>query len=221
MSYPEHTGAVNDFANLISPADILQIQKLSQELLEKTGTSLVVVTVPDLGDSDIRSYATALYGKWGVGEKGKDKGVLILFAKKERRIRIETGYGVEGILPDGLVGQILDQYAIPWFKKGDYSEGLLACSVSVAQIIARDAGVQLTGKVALKRPSGRSSSWLIFMAPLLFFLWLFIRRGGLPVFFPPMGSGRGFEDDDFRGFGGGFGGFGGGMSGGGGADRSF
>lgn len=192
-------------------------------MLQKTGTSLVVVTIADLGDSDIRSYATGLYEKWGIGKKGEDKGVLILFAQKERRIRIETGYGVEGILPDGLVGAILDKYAIPWFKRGNFSQGLMNCAMAVAEAAAKDAGVELTGKVPLKRPRENSSSWPVLVVPLLIFLWLVRRqmqgRGGPPIFFPPMGGGGG--RDDFGGFGGGFGGFGGGMSGGGGADRSW
>jgi uncharacterized protein len=188
---------------------------------------LVVVTLPDLGGSDIETYATGLYENWGIGEKGEDRGVLILLAQKERRVRIETGYGAEGILPDGLVGQILDDYVTPWFKRGDFSQGLLNGSLAIAQIVAREAGVQLTGKMELKRARRSLPSWALAILPLFLFFFLVLgrrrsRMGGLPIiFFPPMGRSGGFENDDFGGFGGGFGGFGGGMSGGGGASRVF
>ncbi|MFZ5995122.1 MAG: TPM domain-containing protein [Thermodesulfobacteriota bacterium] len=227
VTYPRHKGPVNDFARVLSPVHADQINHLAQELWQKTGTGLVVVTLPDLGGSDIETYATGLYEDWGIGKKGEDRGVLILLAQKERRVRIETGYGVEGILPDGLVGQILDDYVIPWFKRGDFSQGLLNGSLAIAQIVAQDAGVQLTGKMELKKTRRSSSSWPLAVLPLFLFFFLLLgrrrsRMGGLPfIFFPPIGRGGGFGNDDFGGFGGGFGGFGGGMSGGGGASRGF
>ncbi|MEW5948218.1 MAG: TPM domain-containing protein [Thermodesulfobacteriota bacterium] len=226
-TYPRHKGPVNDFARVLSPVHADQINHLAQELWQKTGTGLVVVTLPDLGGSDIETYATGLYEDWGIGKKGEDRGVLILLAQKERRVRIETGYGVEGILPDGLVGQILDDYVILWFKRGDFSQGLLNGSLAITQIVARDAGVQLTGKMELKKAHRSSSSWPLAVLPLFLFFFLVLgrrrsRMGGLPIiFFPPIGRGGGFGNDDFGGFGGGFGGFGGGMSGGGGASRGF
>ena len=70
-------------------------------------------------------YANGLYKAWGIGKKGEDKGVLIFLTVKERKIRIETGYGVEGILPDGLVGEILDKYVVPFLKEGNYGKGSL------------------------------------------------------------------------------------------------
>ncbi len=228
--YPKSEGAVNDFAHVLPSDHAIQLDRLSKELLEKTGTSLVVVTLPDLGGSDIESYATQLYENWGIGKKGEDKGILILLATHERRVRIETGYGVEGELPDGLVGQILDTYALPWLRKGDYGRGVVAAAVATAQVVAQNAGVQLTGTYALGKPRRTSQSWRAFAFPLFFVLFFISflagrrtrRLGGFPlVFFPPMGGGRGFGDDDFGGFGGGFGGFGGGMSGGGGASRGF
>jgi len=122
--FPKHTGLINDFAGVIPQSEKQKMNILATEVLQKTGTSVVVVTMPTVGDSDVVIYTNELYQAWGIGKKGEDKGVLILLAVKERRIRIETGYGVEGILPDGRVGEILDKYAVPLLKKGAYGKGL-------------------------------------------------------------------------------------------------
>ena len=120
QKFPRPSGAVNDFAGVI-PADIkASMESLGSEILDKTGTAVVVATFSSLNGEDPDMYATDLYAAWGIGKKGEDKGVLIFLALKERRVRIETGYGVEGILPDGLVGEILDKHAIPYFKEGDF-----------------------------------------------------------------------------------------------------
>ncbi len=201
------------------------MENICREVLRKTGTSIIVATVDTVGDSDYETYANELYANWGIGKKGEDKGVLILLTKKERKVRIETGYGVEGILPDGLVGQILDDYVIPFFKKGDYGKGLLNGTVAISQIIAKDAGVKITGQSPYSpryRPRKTSLGSRLFS--FLFFiilLFLVIRNPFLlPLLFLGMG-GRGGGGGGFGGFSGGFGGFGGGLSGGGGAGRGF
>lgn len=233
--FPKPTGAVNDFASVIPDVYKKKMADISQEMLEKAGVSLVVVTVESIGDNDIETYANELYKDWGIGKKGEDKGVLILLALKERKVRIETGYGVEGILPDGKVGQILDDAVIPSFKRGQYGEGIFNGLLSVAQVIAGDAGFEIRGEYkpvrqARGRPAGRSGiSPLLLLLIFLFFMlgsgsiwpWLFLsgmggRRGRYRT-----GLGGGFGGGGFGGFGGGFGGFGGGMSGGGGAGREF
>ena len=108
--FPKPIGAVNDFAGLIPQSDKQGMEILAREVLQKTGTSVVVVTMQTVGDADVPAYVNELYQSWGIGKKGEDKGILIFLALKERRVRIETGYGVEGILPDGLVGEILGQF---------------------------------------------------------------------------------------------------------------
>jgi len=110
--FPAPRGAVNDFAGVISTADSARMEALCREVLEKTGAAVVVATFPTIGDNDVNDYANRLYSSWGIGKKG-DRGVLIVLFLSERKIRIETGYGVEGVLPDGRVGEILDQKVIP------------------------------------------------------------------------------------------------------------
>ncbi len=123
VTFPTPRGAVNDFAGVIPSQYVGPMESLAREVLEKTGTAIVVATVETIGDNDPNDYANRLYQAWGIGKKGEDKGVLIFLAVKERRVRIETGYGVEGILPDGLVGEILDRYALPYFKEGQLRQG--------------------------------------------------------------------------------------------------
>lgn len=232
-SFPRPVGAVNDFAGVISDQDKGPMERLAAEVLEKTGTAVVVATVETIGDGDPTDYANRLYQAWGIGKKGEDKGVLILLALKERQVRIETGYGVEGIIPDGMAGEILDRYALPRFRAGDYGKGLAETMAAVSSIAAEAAGVRLTGAAPRPRQVGTGKgigigqlSLLVLAAALLFGT----RRGRamLPwLLVMMMGGGGGRRDGSgggFGGFGGGFGGFGGyggGMSGGGGAGRGF
>jgi len=145
--YPSHKGkAVNDFANVIDPANAAKMKSLAREVLQKTGTAIVVATLLELGPTEeITLYVNGLYKAWGIGKKGEDKGVLIFLAVKERKVRIETGYGVEGILPDGLIGEILDKYVVPHLKTGETGKALYNAMFACGAYVAKDAGVQLTG----------------------------------------------------------------------------
>lgn len=227
QSFPKPKGPVNDFANVIPQTYEQKILRVVTELYQKTGTPVVVVTMPDIGDSEYNEYANRLYSAWGIGKKGEDKGILIFITIKERKIRIETGYGVEGILPDGLVGEIRDRYMTPYLKENKFGEGLLNGTIAISQIIAKDAGVKLTGQVPLQVPKKRRSAGSIIPIIFIFIVFILIsrRRSGSWWLFLPllMGGGRGYSSGGggFGGFSGGFGGFGGGMSGGGGAGGSF
>ena len=227
---PAPRGAVNDYAQVIPPDVKTKMENLSREVLDKTGTAIVVAVLPSIGENDVREYANELYRRWGIGEKGKDKGVLIFLALKERRIRIETGYGVEGILPDGLVGEILDENFIPASRAGDYAAGLFNTQVAVAAVIAKDARVTLSGSSQVELPRGRKEKSRVNIVTIVLIILAFIvlmatpqGRDMLPWLFLLIFSGRGGGGSGgFGGFGGGgFGGFGGGDSGGGGADRDF
>ena len=189
-----------------------------REELDTIGTGIS----PEYND-----YANRLYSYWGIGKKGEDKGVLIFVTVKERKMWIETGYGVEGILPDGLVGEIRDRYMIPYLKQNKYGDGILNGTFAISQIIAKNAGIELTGQVGAKPVKKRRSGFSLFpiILIIIFFIFGSRRRGGFWIFLLPMlmgggpRSGGGFGGSG--GFSGGFGGFGGGMSGGGGAGGGF
>ena len=231
--FPRPAGAVNDFANVISAAERDAMENLAREVLQKTGTAVVVAAVPTVGDMAADDYATRLYESWGIGKKGEDKGVLILLALKERRVRIETGYGVEGILPDGVVGEILRLHVIPLLKQGDFGKGLSNAVTAVSDAIARNAGVTLTGRPQMQpvRPTGATplSPFTLLLFFVVALLLLFTETGRhilAMILFDGSGRGGGIRyggrsSGGFGGFGGGFGGFGGGMSGGGGAGGNF
>jgi len=229
-TFPRPRGAVNDFAGVIPPDAARSMENFSREIFEKTGTAVVVATVKTVGDSDPDMYANELYADWGIGKKGEEKGILIFLALAERKVRIETGYGVEGILPDGLAGSILDQYVTPLLREGNYGRGLLNGMIAVGQVVARDAGLTIGGgyrveksQTSYRRKGGGG------ILPLLFFIFVIFslfgrRRGMLPLLLLMGMSGRGGSfGGGFGGggFSGGFGGFGGGLSGGGGAGRGF
>ena len=227
--FPAPMGAVNDFAGVIPSQYKRPMNNLAIEVMQKTGTSVVVATFESIGDSDPADFANRLYEAWGIGKEGQDKGVLILLAVRERRVRIETGYGIEGILPDGLTGEILDKYVIPYLKKGDYGRGLSNAMIAVSSIAAKDAEVSLNGKQSVGKSRIRRTSPMSSLFTLIIFILILIpllgtRRGRaiLPfLLLMLLMGGGGRSAGSFGSFGGGFGGFGGGMSGGGGAGRGF
>ena len=228
---PKPVSAVNDFAGVIPGQYKTQMEDLAREVMEKTGTAVVVATVTSIGENDAEDYANRLYQAWGIGKKGEDKGVLIFLAVGERKVRIETGYGVEGILPDGLIGEILDKHTVPYLRQNDYGKGLFSAMIAVSSVIAKNANVSLTGHSSANQPERKNSRQggslslfhLILLALILIPL-IGTRQGRelipwLLLLFLSSGGGRGGGFGSFGG--GGFGGFGGGGSGGGGASRDF
>jgi len=239
-TWPRPQGYASDFAGVLDAASRDSIEALAAELREKTGAELAVATTPDLGDDDIDAAAVDLFKAWGVGSKSKDEGVLILLAEKERRVRIEVGYGLEGILPDGLCGSIIRHVMAPDLSAGRYGPGLLQGARAVVGVIAKDRGVAITG--AIQPPSeddergGGMTPRSVFMIALLIAIvlsnilragarrrgWMGRWGGGGPGGFGGMFGGFGGMGGGFGGGGGGgFGGFGGGRSGGGGASGGF
>jgi len=226
---PKPSGLVNDFAGVLSPEDERRINSVVSELLQKTEIPVVVVTMADIGGADSDDYANRLYESWGIGKKGVDKGVLLFVAVRERKMRIEVGYGLEGVIPDGLAGEVRDSYMIPYLREDRFGPGLLNGAAALAGIIAQAEGVELTGEVRPAAPPRDRKRGFSF-APIIFIIIFVIiasrRRGGrggsgwllLPLL---LGGGGRRGVGGSGGFGGFSGGFGGGMSGGGGAGGSF
>jgi len=226
--FPRPRGAVNDFAGVISARYENDMELLAKEVLQKTNTSVVVATMKSIEGREVADYANRLYEAWGIGVKGVDKGVLIFLTLEERKVWIETGYGVEGILPDGLVGEILDKYTVPYLRKGNYDRGLASALSAVSSVIARDAKVSLSGTPTMPRvkqtPPERGVSVFSLIAFFIVMSLLLGTRQGramLPLILLMFMMGSRGGGAHFGGFGGGFGGFGGGLSGGGGAGRGF
>jgi uncharacterized protein len=136
---------VTDLANVISSDVKTQLNALLLELEQKTTSQVLVLTVQSLDGQSIEEFAFNTKEKWKLGQKGKDNGVLIAVAVKDRKYRLEVGYGLEGVLPDSLVGTIGREYLVPYFRKGDYSTGIANATAAIIQTIARHEGVQLIG----------------------------------------------------------------------------
>lgn len=216
-------GYVFDRANVIDRDDERVIAEMLRRLESLTTCQVKVVALPDLADGEIRDFANRLFEGWGIGQKDRDNGLLILMAAKERRIWIEVGYGLEAYLPDAKAGRLLDEYVIPRFKQGEFSEGLKQGTLATADILAKAYNVDLDARAvpAPKRIHSRGGRFrildllvviaVIYIAirhPILFLL--FMGSGGIG------GSRGGFGGGGFSG-----GGFGGGLSGGGGAGRGW
>src|SRR6202790_2128263 len=133
---------VNDFAGVLDTATQARLNDLCFQVEQKAHAQIAVVTVKSLDGQDVVSYAVALYQKWGIGAKGKDRGVLILLATQDRKYWTTVGYGLEPILPDGKVGGF-GREAVPLLRSGDYGGGMRFLSCRVASVIAQDAGVTL------------------------------------------------------------------------------
>src|SRR6266478_8457969 len=138
------TDYVNDFAHVLDQGTIAQLDDICQQIDQKAHAQIAVVTINSLDDSDIDSYAVDLYKKWGIGSKATDHGVLILVAVQDRKYRIEVGYGLEPILPDGKVGGF-GREAVPLLRQNNYSGAVALMTARVADVIAQDAGIQLAG----------------------------------------------------------------------------
>ncbi|HET6181918.1 MAG TPA: TPM domain-containing protein [Candidatus Sulfotelmatobacter sp.] len=232
------TGYVNDFAGVLDESTKTQIEDLCTQVDQKAHAQIALVTINTLDDSDIESYAVDLFHQWGIGAKSSSRGVLILYAIRDHRARIEVGYGLEPILPDGKVGGF-QREAIPLMRADDYDQALSLVTSRIADVIAADAGVQLTNsrprapaRGVHDRGGGSSiGGFILIIIVILIILFTPLRSVLFWILFSNMfGGGRGGfgGGGGFGGFGGGgggggggFGGFGGGSSGGGGASSSW
>lgn len=229
---PRSEGWVNDYANVINDEYRLKLESLITELEQKTSAEIAVVTVKSIAPHDEISYARLILDNWKIGKKGKDNGVLVLLAIKERRWRIETGYGEEGILPDGKCGEIGRDFMVPFFKQGKYSEGLYSGVTAVAAIISRDSKVTLNALSGVdidfnrKKIDSTALHALLALGVLIFLIAISLLRRRHPLLWIQLfGSGWTTTSGGWRGGGGGGGfgggGFGGGGGGGGGAGGGF
>ncbi len=224
---------VTDLAGVISSDVKTQLNALLLELEQKTTAQVLVLTVQSLDGQSIEEFAFNAKEKWKLGQKGKDNGILIAVAVKDHKYRIETGYGLESVLPDSLVGTIGREFLVPYFRKGDYSAGIANATAAIIQTIARHEGVQIIGMsgvrsdhdVSTGKPPGvfRIIVIAIFMVLGLILCITHPQQCLLLLFASSMGRGRGGWSGGDGGFGGGgsFGGGGGGSGGGGGASGSW
>jgi uncharacterized protein len=222
VSYPAPSGYVVDQSGIIDTAAQARISAWILELKQKTSAEVAVVTVDSTDPLPIEEYAVNLFQRFGIGQKGKDNGVLLLVAYKDHHMRIEVGYGLEGAITDAYSSQIIDTIITPAFKEGNFSDGIEKGTAAIVTLIAKEYNVTLTGVPQPVEQDQQSGSFWILLLIACIFISFFFSRGGMfiPMGYFPGGYGaRGYGGGG--GFSGGFGGFGGGMSGGGGASGSW
>jgi len=222
---------VVDLAGIINDNVEYRLNGYLKELEQKTTVQFVILTIQSLEGESLEDFSiTTAHDRWELGQKGKDNGLLLLVSIDDRKYRFEVGYGLEGILPDSLVGSIGRQFLMPSYKKGDYSKGIYTAALAVINEIAVSEGVDITGMPTIQRrayydPYGSSrkgggiASKILSILFILGAIFLFIKYPRfflMLLLFSSMGGGRGWSSGGGGGFGG-FGGGGGGGFGGGGA----
>jgi uncharacterized protein len=226
---------VVDLAGVLSSDVQNRMNAYLQELEQKTGAQVVVLTVQSLDGQSIEEFSFNTKEQWRLGQKGRDNGVLITLAIQDRKYRFEIGYGLEEVLPDSMVGTIGRQYLVPYLKEGDYNKAIYAATIAVANTIAAHEGVEISGMPRLMPAQGTGGGQpvslfqtVIFGIMLLAAIILFIthpRQCFLFLLASSLGGRNGrWSGGGFGGFGGGggsFGGGGGGSGGGGGASGSW
>lgn len=237
---PQPPRLVNDLAGVMSAQERDDLETKLRAYEDTTSTEIAIVTLKSIGIYEIADYTIKLANKWQIGKKGKRNGILMLAAIDDRKIWIATGYGMEGALPDALVGRIIRNEVTPFFKSGNYYQGFLNASQAVVKAAAGEY------KADAKDDHAEDGSFLPVVVLLVIVIAIiiaaskggggggrggrYISRRGSDIFLGGMigsalGSGRGggWGGGGFGGgsSGGGFGGFGGGSFGGGGAGGSW
>jgi len=233
---PELTQPVNDFAQVIDASSAAALDEMIRSLKNASGDVVVVATVPTIAPyGDIREYANKLFENHGrgIGDKGKDNGLLILLAVNERKVWVEVGYTLEQWVTDGFAGETSRLYMVPQFRDGDYGGGLRNGAARIITRIAEGRNVVLQGVPRVTQPQTGTPIPISGLILLFIAILVLSRIGGGPRSgvrrwgaspwsgwssgVGPFGGGGGGGG----GFGGGFGGFGGGSSGGGGGGASW
>jgi uncharacterized protein len=230
LEVPDHpTGRVTDYTNTLSANEISTLNKKLADFEEQTTNQISVLIIPSLEGDNLEDYSIRLADKWKIGQKGKDKGVILLIVKKDRKIRIEVGYGLEAVLPDGLAGSIIRDEIAPLFRKNRFFAGINRGTDAIMK--ATSPAFRPTTPKVKTAPS----SWSLGDIFSLLFIWCFVilsfivavkqyrrlrwekSRGITHLSFWGYSGvgGGGFSGGDFSGDGGDFSGGGGGFGGGG------
>ncbi|MEN0054973.1 MAG: TPM domain-containing protein [Mucilaginibacter sp.] len=244
QDFPERsTTLVTDYTNTLSADDKQKLETKLVAFNDSTSTQVAVVILKSVGSYDINAYGVALLRKWGIGQKDKNNGILVLVALGDRKVSIQTGYGAEGSLPDIITQEIIQNDIKPRFRQGDYFGGLDAATSS---IIKYTKGEYKADKKQSKAVKGGGSAMILIIIVIVILIIIFRNRGGggggrqiiggrgaaSPFWWflagNMLGGGGRSSGSDWGGFsggggssGGGFGGFGGGSGGGGGSSGSW
>ncbi|MBM3296937.1 MAG: TPM domain-containing protein [Candidatus Aminicenantes bacterium] len=227
LRVPALKGRVNDYAGVLKPEEERALENYLASVEASTSAQMVLLTVPSLEGDPLEDFSMRVVEAWKIGRKGQDNGLLLLVAVEDREVRIEVGYGLEGILPDGKCGTIIRQVIVPRFREGNYYEGINKAFEVMGQAVAGDPSqLKVLESNESKSPGGPGALFIVLI--LLFIVlkivspcrkgrWYSSRSGD--GWRPSGGGFSGGRSSGSSGFGGGGGGFsgGGGSFGGGGA----
>jgi uncharacterized protein len=173
-------GFINDYTNTLSEQEKVSLESLVASIEKETSAEIGVAIIQSLESRDIEGYANEIFNEWGVGKKGKDNGVLILVSLNDRKIRIETGYGIEPVLPDALCGRIIRNIMAPRFRENNYYKGIYDAITTIAQCIK---GEEPPAAAAALPDRGKFISFLILWHGfLLFFAFSIFRKPGIIIY---------------------------------------
>jgi uncharacterized protein len=244
-AFPEPTNPprlVNDFARILNPSEVNRLERQLENYALTTSSQITIVTLEDLGGSDIVSYADQLAERWGVGQAGKENGIMILVHTAARQVRISVGYGLEGVIPDAVAKRIIENEILPAFRSNDFAGGLQKASHTLMQLASGEFSAEQYQQQSEDVPV------IALLFPLILFIIIFavMAKSRRSVYSPGknvsfwtllwlmshsnrgsngswgnFSSGKGSFGAGRSSMGGGFGGFGGGRFGGGGASGSW
>jgi uncharacterized protein len=218
LSFPPLTGRVVDDAGILSDDTKARLTGILQQLEQKTGDQLVVATLKSLQGQDIATYGYQLGRHWGIGQKGKNNGALLIVAPNEHKVRIEVGYGLEGDLTDAASRIIIENAILPQFRSGNYDAGVEQGTVEIVRLIGGDK-VDLSREPQAPQPEHQEKHGIPWVVIAFILVWIIFGRGLWPLLFlggGGWGRGGGWGSGGFGGGGFGGGGGGGGSFGGGG-----
>jgi len=236
LEVPALRGRVNDYAGVMRREQIQSLETRLAQFEQETGHQVAVLTIPTLDGEDIEGFSIRVAEIWKIGKKGFDNGVILVIAVKDRRLRLEVGYGLEGVLPDAIANQIINEYIVPRFRAQDYGGGIIVGMDAVLKVIKNEPLPETERKKGGEQRPELNSLAMFIITIGLFALIAFAsssnrrrnsiwgtrgRHRGPTIFGGPGGfGGGGFGGGGFGGGGGGFSG-GGGSFGGGGASSSW
>ena len=154
------TGFVNDFAGVLTGSQRLEIENRLAEFRKNTGAEIAVVTIKSLDGDTVENYAVELFREWGIGQEGKDNGVLFLVAVDDREMRIEVGYGLEGLLTDAQSYWIEENIAVPAFRNNDFYSGISGVTDKIMAAVSQEE------TIPSESPDSQFFVWAIFLIPL-------------------------------------------------------
>jgi uncharacterized protein len=221
LDVPPLRGRVNDYAGVMSQEQARAMESQLDQFEQDTGHQVAVLTIPTLEGEDIEGFSIRVAESWKIGKKGFDNGVILVVAVKDRRLRLEVGYGLEGVLPDAIAKTIMSNYIVPRFRSQDYAGGIIAGIDAVLKVIKKEPLPEAARKKGRDQGSELNSIVMFAITLAVFGLMAFAstanrrrnnmwatrgRHHGPTIFGGPGGFGGGGSGGGFSGGGGGFGG---------------